>query len=299
MPSERDDLAVQVLEHLERPVEPDPEFASALLERLLAELPETSAPEVRLRRRLVLRPRLVAAAAAAAAVVVAVGVVLTLRPVEESALAAVEDAQRQAATVSPFRAVVSRRVGGELALGTVAQATGRDWVSVAELSYGGRTGWRRVLVRDSLAAVARRVVWDGRTLGIDRPEQQRFYVFSGASPRGRSAVGQLSPLATLSPRFRVFPLPPNADPEEYIADRCRVAETDEVAGRPARVLRCSDRDFRFALWLDVETGLLLRLETPGDVLEVQSIDYGVSFGRGVFRAEPAPGATVVRIGGPQ
>lgn len=297
MPSERDDLAVQVLERIERPVEPDPEFASALLERLLAELPETPAPETGRRGLLVLRRRLVAAVAAAAVVIVGIGVVLTLRPVEESALAAVRDAQQRASTVPPFRAIVSRRVGGELALGTVAQAMGRDWVSVAELSYGNPTQWRRALVRDSLAAAARRVVWDGRTLGIDRPEQRRFYVLSAASPRGQAAASQLSPLATLSPRFRVFPLPAGADPEAYIVDRCRVAGADSVAGRPARVLACGDDDFRFTLWLDVETGLLLRLETPGDVLEVRRIDYGVSFGRDAFRTEPPAGATVVRIGG--
>jgi outer membrane lipoprotein-sorting protein len=63
------------------------------------------------------------------------------------------------------------------------------------------------------------------------------------------------------------------------------------------VLACGDRDFRFTLSLDQETGLLLRLETPGDVLEVRSIEYGVRFERGDFRAEPPEGATVVRIGG--
>lgn len=300
MADERDDLAVFVLERLEQPVEPDPEFADALLELLLAELaPAEALPTVQSRARLwiSLRPRLLAAAAAVAVVAVAVGVVLALRVTEESALAAIREAQAQAASVPPFRAVVSHRLAGELALGTVSLATGRDWVSVSELEYGGETGWRRLVLRDSLAGASRSVVWNGRTLGISRPEQRRFYVYPRASSRRRSAAEQLSPLATLSPRFRLFPLPPAARPEEYFRESCRVGADTRMAGRPARSVTCGDRDFRFSLWLDRETGLLLKLDTPGTVLEVRSVEFDVRFAPADFRAEPPPGARVVRIGG--
>jgi hypothetical protein len=298
MPDERDDLSMLVLERLEQPVEPDPEFADALLELLLAEIAEPP-PTVtaRLRPWVALRPRLVAATASALALVaVAIGLVLALRVTEESALAAIRDAQRQAAVVPPFRAVVSHRLAGELALGTVALATGQDWVSVSELAYGGETGWRRLVLRDSLAGASRSVVWDGRMLGISRPEQRRFYVYPRASARRRSAAEQLSPLATLSPRFRLFPVPPAVEPEEYFRENCRVGADARMAGRPARSVTCGERDFRFSLWLDRETGLLLKLETPGAVLEVRSVELDARFGSAEFRAEPPPGATVVRIG---
>lgn len=298
MASERGDLSAQVLERLERPVEADPEFTDALLELLLAELAEPQpAIRARLRHTLAWRSRLVAAGAAALAVVAVVaGAVLALRTAEESALAAMTDAQRQAAVVPHFRAVVSHRVAGELALGTVGLTTGEDWVSLSELSYGGEMGWHRLVLRDSFVASSRRVVWNGRVLGIDRPEQDRFYVYSGARARGRVAE-QLSPLATLSPRFRLFPVPPAVLPETYFRESCRVSGDAEVAGRPARRLTCGERDFRFSLWLDRETGLLLKLTTPGSELEVQSIEFDVRFGPAEFRAEPPPGANVIRIGG--
>jgi len=299
MSSERDDLIVLVLERLERPAEPDPEFADALLELLLAEVVEPRPPiTARLRRGFAWRPKLAAAAAAGLAVVaVAVVAVLALRTAEESALAAIRQAQTQAASVPPFRAVVSHRVAGELALGTVSLATGRDWISVSELEYDSERGWRRLVVRDSLAGASRSVVWNGRALGIDRPEQRRFYLYPRASDPRRSAAAQLSPLATLSPRFRLFPVPPAVQPEKYFRESCRVGPDAQMVGRPARSVMCGDRDFRFSLWLDRETGLLLKLETPGTVLEVRSVDFGVRFAPADFRAEPPPGATVVRIGG--
>jgi hypothetical protein len=293
MASDRDDQVVHVLERLDRQVEPDAEFANALRELLLAELAEP--PAARWRPRW--RPAVLRLAAAATVALVAIAAAtLTLRTAEESALAALRDAQRQAAAVAPFRAVVSHRVGGALALGTVGlAATGEDWVSVSELSYGGDAGWQRLVVRDSFAPAARRVVWDGRTLGIDRPEQRRYYVFTRT--RARSGVERLSPLATLSPRFRLFPVPPSVAPETYFRERCRVGEDSVAAARPARRLTCGEREFRFSVWLDRETGLLLKLASPGDVLEVKSIEYDVRFPRAEFRTEPPPGAAVVRIGG--
>jgi hypothetical protein len=299
MPSERDDLSVQVLERLEQPVEPDPEFSNALRELLLAEVGEPkSTTTAWLRRVLAPRPRLLPAVGVVALVAVVVGAaVLALRTAEDSALAAITRAQRQAAAVPPFQAVVSHRVAGELALGTVALATGEDWVSLSELSYGGETGWHRLVLRDSVSSSSRRVVWDGRVLGIDRPEQGRFYVYSRASARGRAVAQQLSPLATLSPRFRLFPLPPSVQPETYFRESCRVGSSDDIAGRPARSLTCGNRDFQFTLWLDQESGLLLKLATPGTVLEVRSIEFDVRFAPADFLPEPPPGATVVRIGG--
>lgn len=299
MPDEHDDRAVQVLERIERPVQPDPDFSAGLLELLLAEVAEP-APRVapRLPRVSLPRPRLLpSAAAVAAAAAIVVGAFLALRTAEESALAAIRQAQQQAATVPPFRAVVSQRVAGELALGTVALASGREWVSLSELEYSGEEGWERRVLRDSLATSMRRVVWDGRVLGIDRPEQQRYYVYDRRSARGREVVQQLSPLVALSPRFRLFPVPPAATPETYFRERCRVGRSTEMAGRAARSITCGDRDFRFTLWLDRTSGLLLKLETPGVVLEVRSIEYGVRFGRRDFRTEPPRGATVVRVGG--
>jgi hypothetical protein len=299
MPSERDDLSVQVLERLEQPVEPDPEFSDDLRELLLADLAEPRSTTMAwLRRVLAPGPRLLPAAGVFAVVAVVVGAaVLALRTAEDSALAAITEAQQQAAVVSPFRAVVSQRVAGELALGTVGLATGEDWVSLSELSYGGETGWHRLVLRDSLSPAARRVVWDGRVLGIDRPEQARFYVYPRVNARGRSVARQLSPLATLSPRFRLFPVPPSVQPETYFRESCRVGSSQYIAGRPARSLRCGGREFRFTLWLDRESGLLLKLATPGTVLEVRSIEFDVRFAPADFLPEPPPGATVVRIGG--
>jgi len=294
MASRPDDFAVQVLERLEEPVVPDPEFADALLELLLTELGEPSHVPER-RRWHVTRVRLAAAVALTLLAVLATAV-LVLRTAEESALAAIRSAQRQAAVAPPFRAVVSHRVGGELALGTVGLAsTGADWVSVSELSYGGEDGWKRRIVRDSFAPAARRVVWDGRVLGIDRPDQRRYYVFLRA--RARVGAERLSPLTTLSPRFRLFPVPATVAPATYFRERCSVGGEEQIAGRPARRLTCGDRGFRFSIWLDRENGLLLKLVSPGDVLEVQRIEYGVRFARVEFRSEPPPDATVVRIGG--
>jgi hypothetical protein len=290
-----DDAVRDALGVLGRPVDPPREFAEPLLRRLIEELEEgrRSTPPHMPRR-----PRRAGFALAAATIAIAVAVVaavlLTLRSSPASADALLRRAERQFAAAPPFRAVV---VGREV---VTVNRIRRDWAYTDVVLYGGRNRWRRNVLRDSLSpnspfysmtGTGSFFVWDGHYLGISRADR-RFELSPGLSGTdGHDDSGFV--FAELSP---ISPFPPRGSVSlRYLTQDCaRVFSDTTIVGRRAHHLGCGPRASHFELWLDSETGFVLKRVGPhGAMMEVRSIDYDPVFPKGAFRVVPPPGATIV------
>ena len=293
---DRDPVA-QILERLDRPVEPPAKFAESLLSRLIAELEAERVAGVPspLRRPWLPRLSLAAAGLALAAVVSIVVSVFLLASSPPSALAVVQEAQQAFAQVPPFRATVSGRssaVAEEMAPGTDIQ---HRFVQV--VSYGGEAGWRRDILEDEPPArggAGSFTVWDGRQLGVYSAEANEFSV-------NPDAAAEASPQADLSPALsRIQEMinwfGPASQPgsfETYLEENCNVLADDRIAGRPAQHVSCTRADHPFEIWFDGEFGLVLRFvsgATESESSEVTSIEYNPVFPPGIFEFVPPPGA---------
>lgn len=273
-----------------------PEFFSELLTLLEEERPKVPSPHVR--RHWYRRP-LAAVAAAAAIAAIAVGVMVFPRP--QSALAIMKDAQEAFADVPPFRAELSRLVSGESnVFDEFPEHTGEDWVYRHQFWYGGSQGWRREILEDTLPFMrggeGSFMVFDGEQTGV--------YFAHATGPEGGNAHSfyitpgedaQFSPLLELSPeptggigKLIQTRAGPGMRFDDYFEELCRVLPDDHVAGRVARHLSC-EAGYQ-ELWLDAETGLILRHVTPESRQEIESIEYNPTFAPGVFEFVPPPGA---------
>src|SRR5207247_7209123 len=120
-----------LLERLERPVQPSAEFSDTLLERLLDQLGEQRAPSRRRRRPSPrvprwIRPQLMAAAALAVVVALFASLIIVVSGKgERSALAVVRQAEENLADVPPFEATLflDRNPEGSTVLGIPRDAT--------------------------------------------------------------------------------------------------------------------------------------------------------------------------------
>lgn len=234
--------------------------------------------------------RLVAVGIVALLVALAI-VALPLRP--ESALAIMKEAQHAFADVPPFRAELSRFVSGQSGVfEEFPEHTGEDWVYRHALWYGGSQGWRREILEDTLPFMrggeGSFVVFDGQLTSEYNAHEDTVYVTTGEDT-------QFSPLLELSPeptggvgKLIQTGAGPGMSFDDYFEERCRVLADDRVAGRVARRLSCEGGYQE--LWIDAETGLILRHVTPESRQEVESIEYNPVFPPGLFESEPPPGA---------
>lgn len=294
-------LIEEVLKRIEQPATPRTEFADELLAAFMRELeverptrerarPAPPAPlgrnPVRFRRSFVV--------AGTAVLVAVVAILVILVPsTRQSALAVIEEAQRDFADVPPFHATLARRVSGDSAVfDEFPEHDGEDWVHLQEFWYRDQDGWRREIVEDSLPFMrggkGSFIVWGGEKTSVYNAHENTFYVREGEdvqfsplidlSPEPTSGVGKL--IQTRAGSGVPF--------ETYFEDWCEVLPDDRVAGRVTRHLTCEDG---FAqLWLDAETGLILKFLTPESRLEVETIEYGPSFSPDQFEFEPPSAA---------
>lgn len=289
----------EVLRRIEQPTTPRPEFADELLAAFVEEVElepptrEQGRPAPAPPRRRPIRVRRPFQAAGAAVLVVVMAIVVILLPSSrEPALAVIEEAQRDFAEVPPFHATVDRRVSGSVISGEFPEHDGEDWVQVQEFWYGGQDAWRGEIVDDTLpfmrGGAGSFMVWDGEKTGVYNAHENTFYVREGEdvvfsplielSPEPTSGVGKL--IQTRAGGGVPF--------KTYFEERCETLPDDRVAGRAARHLTCEDG---FAqLWLDAETGLILKFLSPDSRLEVETIEYEPSFSPDLFEFEPPPDA---------
>jgi peroxiredoxin len=181
-----------------------------------------------------------------------------------------------------------------------------DWTVVTEISFQDDRTWRREIVQDEndpfepqgqvgsfqVSTLKEQLVYDAasRTATVE------------PTPERTAAQSRLEALREMSPSL---------DQAAPVSDEgirsCEVLADEKIAGRDAHHLQCTFDDGGGGVasgaeaWLDVETGVLLRLTFPNGLrFEVTDIEYGVSFPPGIFSTEPpdtpADPATGLAIG---
>jgi hypothetical protein len=292
-----EDPVREALGLLGRPVEPQREFAEPLLRRLIEEIEGAPRPTPPRRHRKLARPGIALAATAIVLTIAATAAILvSLGSAPASAEALLRSAERQFGAAPPFRAViVSREVV------TVDHAR-RNWAYTDVVLYGSKERWRRNVLRDSLtpdspfypmSGTGSFFVWDGRYLGFNRTDR-RFELSPELSGTDRNhdsyfVFAELSPSPPFPPRGVVS--------HRYLTRDCtRVFRDATIVGRLAHHLGCGAGSAHFELWLDAETGFVLKRVGPRGTMEVRSIEYRPAFPKGAFRVVPPPGATIVWTG---
>ncbi|MEX0865529.1 MAG: TlpA disulfide reductase family protein [Acidimicrobiia bacterium] len=207
-----------------------------------------------------------------------------------------------------FRATIERRIPAEAVAAELAAIAEEqllpppteptaDRVVVVQLSFDGSQGWRLDFLSDSFPMPG-------------RPEESvgSFWVTDG---RQSVQYWAETNTATDAPDFPPSPLnlltwdgTPIA--QEFWAEHCpdpEILSDEQVAGRLSRHIRCEV----WELWVDAETGLILRLRlapgspvpvptprplgvAPGETLEVTELEYSPNFAEGTFELAAPPGA---------
>lgn len=271
-----------------------------------------------MRGRFALRRVLPAAAAVLAVLIVAITALVTRPP---PALAIIEEARRAFERVPPFHAIIAGHVPAEI----VAHDTGGKVTTEAvyrwELWYESGNSWRLTLLENSVPSDS-----PGTPGGFLLRTGDFSYRYEAASNSysARSVSGAPGGAARFASPFGNLGWEETGDRIRECEDsggRLEVLPDEEVAGRAARHIRCGSL---FDVWIDAETGQLLRLtrsETdlrslpegpqyephplgflflnPGDRVEIASIEYDPAFPPGIFEFVPPEGAREVPVPLPQ
>jgi peroxiredoxin len=304
--SERDSVAV-LLKTLDQPATPRREFSDALRQRLLTDLADANGHHAWV-PRLTLPPpphrrRALAVALAVVLLAGALAAVLLSRPSQASALDLIRKAQRQAASVPPFEATVRYDLnpdGSKRKTVLTPKGATETW----QLSYGGPTRFRNFFASQHLQVPGARPVGS-------------YDVLNGHRTASYNPKNKTFSTSTLSARdFRYFaPLGDLTwqggypDWEQVCrGPAAQVLPETRVAGRDARHIRCTDVTGNvWQLWIDRETGLVLRLEgqTGGEDVFFDSVPdtsqkggytitrlrYNPTFPPGTFKIAKPRGAT--------
>lgn len=249
-----------------------PEFFSELLTLLEEERPKVPSPHV---RRPWYRRPLVGVAAVTAIVAIAGAVLVFPRP--NPAFAVLEEAEDRFGESPPFRAVISAPP------------------AKFRLSYRDQAGWRfEPLDAPVPSAAGTYTLWDGEKLYTYNPPNNMYEV----KELGGQELNLLG--------FFIWKAEGGIQRWEARCgdDPGKVLPNEVVAGRDARHVICGD----FELWVDAETGLMLKITShepllggvqpeplpiglfPGNTLEVFEIEYDPTFPEGFFQFSPPPGA---------
>lgn len=195
-----------------------------------------------------------------------------------SALAVIEAAQAEFGDAPPFLAEVLTVVPAEVIRDERPEYAGPDAAVRRVVSYAGPDRWHREVISEDPAGTldagaGSYMVWDGETLGVYSADQHRFYVQPTAA--GFDPLGMLS----------------WSRPGNYWREVCADGESlaaDEIAGRVAHHLGCGEVE----VWIDAETGLILKLVAPQVSEEIVAIAYHPTFDGALFDLTPPAGATV-------
>jgi hypothetical protein len=307
--SERDPV-VGLLEELDGPVEPRPEFAEALRARLLDELDQSDGAPARPVRRwprrglhVRLRRPLLAGVIALAVAAIAIAAVVVSRPSPASALDVIRQARAAFAHTPPFQATFKVAFNPDGAKGDRFVPKGAT--ETVLFSYGGRDRFRLQVVAEH---PGHRIANESNP-GYYEVSDGRHYGFF--EPRGKQTIFQSYPV-TAGSRY-----PALAGLSWHVGypnwDRvCRgpgstVLADVPIAGRDARHIRCTDFTGQtWQLWIDRQTGLILKIvgqvalgdsflgggptTTSKGGFQVEKLRYHPSFPAGTFAVKAPPGA---------
>lgn len=222
------------------------------------------------------RAGVLTAAAATLLLALATGLFASPFGAPTSALAVIERARAEFGEVPPFRAEIITRLDAEVIAAERPGYRGPDAVVRRVVSYVGADQWRRDIVENPVGvldpAAGSYVVWDGETLGVYHADEQWFQ--TEPSSLGWDPLGWLSW--------------DRAD--RYWHDACADGDVlaDDVAGRSASHLDCGE----FEVWIDAETGLILKHVTRESSEEILQVAYDVDFDPATFEVTPPPGASL-------
>jgi len=182
-----------------------------------------------------------------------------------------EKAEVTPATPSPVTVTLPEEFGPLPPLQlTLSGSTPQGWKWVDETWYGGTAGSR-----------------NNRVESVNIPGQSPgdFIVFDGKQAYLYSAETNTYHAPRTSTDFSMVRCLTWSDWK----DRCAsptVTLGPVIAGRPTFHIHCEG----FDLWLDRETGLVLKSVEPDMTKEVTSIEYDPVFPKGIFEFVPPPGA---------
>lgn len=193
-----------------------------------------------------------------------------------SAAAILERAEDRFGTVPAFRAIVETVIPGRVLRAEYPDHDGSDVRLERAVSYAGPDAWRR----DTLSMVPAPLwvdggpgsfwVWDGSALGVYRADTNDY--------EEHDVVGSFDPLGSLGWRSPVW--------RSGCASGA-VGSDERIAGRTVTPIDCDDA----RIWVDPETGLVLRFEGSDGTSEVvSSIEIGLDFPAGTFDPGPPRGA---------
>lgn len=233
------------------------------------------------------RPWMRLAPVAVAAIVALIATISTIGPQSRSTFAVVEQA-RERFTRAPFHATI-RNVFGEFV---------GDETQVVELWFKSDTAWRSTIKSSSNPSAPSQAgdftVFDGKRFGRYESASNTFFIQPASEID--DAYGY-SGVAIHDPTTGVWPSATGIKPTpQFLNENCRVSQ-DEVAGRAADKLTCDTglegNTIREAeIWLDRETGLILKVVTSEVVREFLSIEYEPEFPAGVLDVAAPEGSGV-------
>jgi thiol-disulfide isomerase/thioredoxin len=222
-------------------------------------------------------------------------------------------------TVDPERFTVTPPPGarttpqpGEARMPALRATVVRRWADGSSyrhvVSYRNENAWRRDVLEDSRpgdASSGSFWIWDGQRTGAYFARSHSFQIETRRLDEWHPGF-ELHPAAQ-----KLWPAPGGSGMpwDEYRAQWCKSAERETVAGRAAEHLSCEGHRATHELWLDAETGLILKFVarvkadagTPGPTTvpegvewEILAIEYAPPFPEGTFIFTPPAGARDVR-----
>lgn len=287
-----DDLTLR-LQVLDVPASPDPAFAERLRLQFLGEAgvaPEVATPARPKRRwpqlgRVAWRP----AIAVASFVVLLIVANVVVIPAPPSALAALQTARTQFASLPSYEAT-TRIAANE-------SRDDPDFEQVWETRdrYLDADHWRSDILTSTGTTVVNAGdyrVFDGARLGEYTASTE---VFVATPIEDLDDRGPLSPAFFHDPSLQWWstgrPGEPGKPSDTFFTENC-AATPGSYLGRPATTLTCRAEPSDMTFVLDDGTGMLLRVEVFDIVREITSISFGADFDARVFDVVPPEGARV-------
>jgi peroxiredoxin len=300
--NERSDQLSGLARVLDRPVDPRPEFADALLERLLEELAQTdgapaghgiSWPRRALPGRL--RRPLLAGAVALAVAAAVIATVVVSRPSPASALDVIRQARAAFAHMPPFQAIYKVALNPDGTNPGGPRYVKKGATATVAVSYGGRGRLRTQIGAGhgftSDLSPGSYQIDNGHWFGVYDAKSHHFF---STTTSGSSAetLDYLSWRGAYPDWERVCRGPYS-----------KVFADTRIVGRDARHIRCGDvHGDVWELWIDRQTGLLLKIVGQvggdnfflgGDIgtsakggFEIQKLRYNPTFPKRTFSFPP-------------
>lgn len=284
----RDVMAV-----LERPAPLPPEFTDRVLSRMIAELEGVAAPRPEPEHRRLRTPRPVwsrpwlTAVAVAAVVALVVGAVTVLSVSRApSALAALQDARLRFDQLPAYHARTSVQDNDD-ARDPDLEAT---WETEDWRQDG--THWRTTVLASSSTAFGG--PGDYRVMSPDLYGEYDASTNVFTARPGNELDASSDPSFFFDPSLQWWSTGVAGDrgqPSDAFFEESCTASSSTLIGRAATRLDCDAEPRDIEIWLDDETGLLLRISTFEIVREITSLETDPQMPEGIFDVTPPPGAT--------